>query len=141
MTDATDLLAAIAQVNLNEVQVLVDQYGDPGLTAGEFDPFTPVDDHAEFTAGLRWEGQLVDPNPDDTTLDAMFPDDMVPVATFTSIGSTFAVGPKGTLRLTLITERSEKAKALPVTDWPGMRLHVVVLRPLLPEELYDDDDD
>lgn len=128
----SDLLAAIAAIDTSDVRPVNERPAE-----APFDPFIPADDfpHPVATPYVREVAAEVDDGlGDDHT-------GLIDVAAFPIIGSSYSVGPKGTLRLTLIVDRAHKYDAMPVTDWPGMQLHVVVFRPPLPDELDPDDDE
>lgn len=119
----SDLLAAIAAIDTSDVRPVNERPAEV-----PFDPFLPEPDYSQIR------------RPDDAD-DLDSPGDLIPVATFPIIGSSYTVGPKGTLRLTLVIDRAHKYDAMPVTDWPGIQLHAAVFRPPLPDELDPDDDE
>lgn len=65
-------------------------------------------------------------------------DDMIPVAVFRAATGNFSTDRRGRLVLQLIVPLDDKYDALPITDQPGMMMHVVAFRRPRSSERRDD---
>lgn len=133
MAAVRDWVSELAAVNITGVTPLVDADGvlivQPHSPGPLFDPFIPDETpYPELASELFDEafGDTEEMEFDETT--------RIEVARFPIVGTSYSIGPKGTLKLTLLVERAAKYDAMAATDWPGLKMEVVIHRPVLPSE-------
>lgn len=122
-----DLLKRIQEFDTSAVKPLVDADG-----VRVFDPFLPCDEPAVDESGDTLAFAPVEFAPDDLEYDAS---KRIEIARFLAHGASQQSAPRGRLKVSFTVDAEFKYDAVAATDWPGVVLEVVVLRPLLPSEM------